>query len=84
MEEPCFEDAADFPLLVNKFRNGDETKEEKLVLESSVRFGLLSIFGKTETRTGLSNPTDPKKLDRTAGDRFYAVFCGLFRLQDQS
>jgi hypothetical protein len=58
-------------------------KMRRLVLESSVRFGFLSIFGKTGTGTGLQNPNWTKNRTATVRDRFTTVFRGLLQLQDQ-
>ena len=50
-----------------------------LALESPVRSGLLSKFGKTETGTGYFRLMDRKKPHRTDVDRLRAVFVGFFR-----
>jgi hypothetical protein len=45
-----------------------------LVLKSPVQSGLLSIFGKTETETGLKISQNLKRLDWTALDQSFQVF----------
>ena len=55
-----------------------------VVFESPVRFGLLPIFGKTETKTGPHLSQTGKRPNWTAKDWSFAVFYRLFQSLDRS
>jgi len=61
-----------------------EESKVLVVLGSLVWSGLLSNFGKTETKTSPHKLEDPTRLDQTDINQFRAVLCGFLRLQDWS